>query len=211
MDDRLYFMGGNYTFVASTGQNSSYMPYLYWLALDQSFPAEDNIPLSSINVISIDPAVNGAVEAALNGGGGLFYDNDTTYVYAGSSNSRQDNVLAAYNTSSSVWSNVSVSGGNFNRGSRSSGSTVSIPESGMSFFLGGGTPDLPGLLQLDTADPAALSWQNQTLSSGSYGVEVPNLVGFSLTYVPAGQQGVLVAFGGSNVRQVSLRYISIRQ
>lgn len=208
-------MGGNYTFVASAGQNSSYMPYLYWLELDGSFPVEENIPLSSINVVEIDPSVGGAVEASLNGNdelgmdlnGGLFYTNDTLYVYAGSPLSKADNTLASYNLAAAGWKNISVSGGNYNYGNRSYGSAVSVPDSGLSFFLGGDVPDLPGLLRLNTANPANLSWTNQTLNNGSYGTAVPDLVGSSLVYVPAGLQGVLIAFGGSNVRSAYLQTI----
>lgn len=136
--------------------------------------------------------------------GALWYTTDTTYVYAGSSVQEAVDVLAAYNTTSGTWSNVSVSGGNFNYGNRTGGAAVSVPESGMSFFLGG-AQDLTGLVRLNASDAADLTWTNETLGKGSYGTAVPDLSGHNMVYVPAGKEGVLIAFGGSNVCSKELR------
>lgn len=188
------------------------VPYLYWVALDSAFPAEGNIPLSSLNAVLIDQNIAGAYDSAMNtagevGGqhiGGLWYTTDTAYVYAGSPIQEAVDVLAAYNTTSGVWGNVSVSGGNFNYGNRSGGAAVSVPESGMSFYLGG-SHGLSGLVRLNASDAADLMWTNETLGDGSYGTAVPDLAGHNMVYVPAGKEGVLVTFGGSNVCSKQLR------
>lgn len=131
--------------------------------------------------------------------GAFFTTNDTIYVFAGTSNEEKNNVLAAYNFTTSTWSNVSVSGGDFNYGSRTGGASVSVPESGMSFYLGGDNPHTPGLLRFNASNSKSVAWTNETLGSGSHGTPVPDLARHNMVYIPAGTEGILIAFGGSNV------------
>ena len=88
-------------------------------------------------------------------------------------------------------------GGNFNHGNRSDGVWTSVPESSLSFFLGGRSPFTgPSMLRLDTSNPDRPTWTNESLGRGSYGVEVPNLGMAEMVYIPASTEGMLVVFSG---------------
>lgn len=98
---------------------------------------------------------------------------------------------------------MTVAGGDFNFGKRTSAQFASAPESGLGFIYGGNTPYMSGMLRFDASNPDKLSWTNETLSNGSYGAQVPNLISGALVYIPAGKEGMLISFGGANVRLIS--------
>ncbi|KAJ0413422.1 hypothetical protein BJY00DRAFT_296893 [Aspergillus carlsbadensis] len=58
---------------------------------------------------------------------------------------------------------------------------------------------MSGMVRFDAKN---LSWTNETLGSGSFGVEPPSLWAGALVYIPAGPQGMLIAFGGRNVTRI---------
>ena len=165
---------------------------------------EATIPYGLLNEETIPTDISGAVDNA-NGtgnlfdptGGALFNDKENLYVYGGVPGDIENNVLARYELSSKTWSNVTVKGGDFNHGNRSDGIWTSVPESSLSFILGGRMPFTgPSMLRLDTSNQDYPTWTNESLGSGSYGVEVPNLGGGNMAYIPAGSEGMLVVFGG---------------
>lgn len=173
---------------------------LNWLNVSSQFPVEENIPYSSLTNKSIDPSMTTAYWNALNGqgSGAMWNTNDTIYVFGGVQT--PTNALSAYNVTTDRWQDVRVAGGDFNFDVRTGAVSVSVPESGLNFVLGGHVPFfVGGMVRFDASDPADLTWTNETLGNGSFGEEVPNLDSGALVYVPAGEQGVLIAFGGNNV------------
>lgn len=84
---------------------------------------------------------------------------------------------------------------------RTSSQYVSVPESGLGFIYGG-TDYMGGMIRFDASDPDNLSWTNETLGNGSNGLAVPNLESAAMVYIPAGDEGMLVTFGGRNVRRI---------
>ncbi|KAL4936255.1 hypothetical protein BDV06DRAFT_228059 [Aspergillus oleicola] len=58
-----------------------------------------------------------------------------------------------------------------------------------------------GMIRFDGADPSNLSWTNVTLGDGSLGVDVPNLHAGAMLYIPSGNQGMLISFGGRNLTE----------
>lgn len=129
----------------------------------------------------------------------MWYTNDTIYVFAGL-HQTPTNTVSAYNITTNAWQEVQVAGGDFDFHNRSSAPSVSVPSLGLNFIYGGNDPtSIGGMIRFDASDPANLSWTNETLGNGSYGVEVPNLESGAFVYIPAGEQGVLVSFGGANV------------
>ena len=51
---------------------------------------------------------------------------------------------------------------------------------------------MPGMIRFDASNPNNISWTNETLWNGSYGIQVPNLEAGNLVYLPLGDEGVLV-------------------
>lgn len=91
-----------------------------------------------------------------------------------------------------------MTGGNFNFGNRTSSQYVSVPDLGLGFIYGG-TDYMGGMIRLNASDPENLSWTNETLGNGSHGIDVPNLDAGAMVYIPAGDEGMLITFGGGNV------------
>lgn len=98
---------------------------------------------------------------------------------------------------------MTVAGGDFNFGKRTSAQFASAPDSSLGFIYGGNTPYMSGMIRFDASNPDKLLWTNETLSNGSYGAQVPNLISGALVYIPAGKEGMLISFGGANVRLFS--------
>lgn len=130
--------------------------------------------------------------------GALWAMNDTLF-FMGGGYDNGVNKISSYNVSSGKWANVQVKGGDFNVGNRTSSAVVSVPDAGLGFMLGGNNPYINGMIRFDASNPVNVSWTNETLHNGSQGVEVPNLNAGSMVYIPAGTEGMLIAFGGGNV------------
>ncbi|KAL1627910.1 hypothetical protein SLS54_002177 [Diplodia seriata] len=213
VDDRLYFMGGDYHFDgdASGETFSSDSLYYFDLSGNTDIQAETIIASSSLNKISVPFDTTTTLEEQThNQGGALFSTLDTFYVFAGLSDdsTTENNVLAAYNRTSNQWSSHTVSGGEYNKLNRLFAGTASVPSTGLSFFSGGGNsgvykPGQPtGMLRFDASNPDALTWRNETAQSSS-GVSVPARVGGNMVYVPMGEQGVILVWGGYNGTEVN--------
>ncbi|OJD35109.1 kelch repeat protein [Diplodia corticola] len=213
VDDRLYFMGGDYHFDGDADGETFSSDSLYYFDLsgNTDIQADTIISSSSLNKISVPfdttPTLENQTHAQ---GGALFSTLDSFYVFAGlgEGSTTENNVLAAYNRTSSQWSSHTVSGGNYNKLNRLFPGTASIPSTGLSFFSGGGSsgtnkPGQPtGMLRFDASNPNALTWRNETAESSS-GVSVPARVGGNMVYVPMGEQGVILLWGGYNGTEVN--------
>ncbi|KAL2828072.1 hypothetical protein BJY01DRAFT_255506 [Aspergillus pseudoustus] len=160
VDDKLYFMGGNYSIETADGQVMEARATLYHLELNSGFPVESAIPESALHASPID--------------------RDETIA------------IAAYNVSTGEWSEVEVVDDRFNSGRRAVAQYATASEAGLGFILGGVLPTVGGMLRFDASGPENLSWTNETLGSGSNGIEVPNLQGGAMVYIPAGKQGILM-------------------
>ena len=132
--------------------------------------------------------------------GALWHTDDTIYVMGGGFTT-PTNKISSYNITSGKWKEVTVDGGNFNFGNRTSAQSVSVPGSKLGFIYGGISPYMGGMIRFDASDPSNLSWANETLGDGSKGDPVPNLDSGGLVYVPVGKEGMLISFGGSNVTE----------
>ena len=174
---------------------------LFSLDLSTTFPVEtllspDFLHNTSIS-LDIVPALLSQTESLW--AGALFASNDSIYIYGGGDSSGgSENTLASYNVTTSTWNPVAVSGGEFENDSRSFGQSVSIPASGLAFFVGG-TDGVQGMLRFDESDSSRISWTNQTLSNGSRGISIPDSVAGGMVYLPVGKAGILLLLGGSNV------------
>lgn len=155
-----------------------------------------------MTTLAIPQDVSDAYQIATDGQalGALWTANEMIYAFGNPDSAT--NSLPAFNTSTNTWSEVKVAGGDFNVYNRSGSLSVSTPNSGLSFILGGHEPFyMGGMIRFDASDPNDLSWTNETLGNGSFGVEVPNLDTAAFVYAPAGKEGILLAFGGMNVSE----------
>lgn len=206
-------MGGDYHFDGDANGKTFSSDSLYYFDLsgNTDLQAESIISSSSLNKISVPfDTTSGLENQTHNQGGALFQTLDSFYVYAGlgDTSTTENNVLAMYNTTSNQWSSHTVSGGNYNKLNRLFPGAASIPSTGLSFFSGGGSsgvsqPGQPtGMLRFDASNPDALTWRNETAQSSS-GVSVPARVGGNMVYVPMGEQGVILLWGGYNGTEVN--------
>ncbi|PHH74745.1 hypothetical protein CDD80_2868 [Ophiocordyceps camponoti-rufipedis] len=196
LNNRLYFMGGKYSIVSLGGHSSSPTSSLYSLSLTTDFPVERPIPQSLLENTTIKHRSTLAhASASLPDGLVLWNTPDTIYAL-GSGGRRRRNQVAAYDVNRRNWRDVKVDGGDFNFGRRTGAQYVSVPGSDLHFVYGGTAPSMGGMLRFDSKK---LSWTNETLGRGSFGVPVPGLEGGVLVHVPAGREGMLISFGGANV------------
>lgn len=199
------------TSLATSDTNADDNLFYFDLSGNTNIQAESIISSSSLNQISVPFDTTSTLENQThNQGGALFTTLDSFYVFAGlgDGSTTENNVLAMYNTTSSQWSSHSVSGGNYNKLNRLFPGAASVPSTGLSFFSGGSNsgvfqPGQPtGMLRFDASSPDALSWRNETATSGS-GVAVPARVAGNMVYVPMGEQGVVLLWGGYNGTEVN--------
>ncbi|EEA28483.1 hypothetical protein TMatcc_003188 [Talaromyces marneffei ATCC 18224] len=202
VDDRLFFMSGNYSSVSFDSQEIAPSSSLLSLNLTSQFPVERSIPQALLNNDTIESAFSAAYESTVrisNGDatGAIWNTKDTIYVFGGGFK-KPTNTLSAYNVTTNQWKEVNVTGGNFNFGNRTSSQYVSVPDLGLGFIYGG-TDYMGGMIRLNASDPENLSWTNETLGNGSHGIDVPNLDAGAMVYIPAGDEGMLITFGGGNI------------
>jgi hypothetical protein len=215
LNDNIYLLGGEHHFDTQSNTTRLLRPTdMYRIALDDSFPVgTSTVPSEFLHEIAIPDNMAGALanvkDRSLGVIGALFQARDTLYVYGGYDPDPPFDVVSALDTSENTWFNATVAGGGYNDGSLTDGAWTSVPDSGLSFWLGGDYPNLgSSMLLLDASIPDHLVWTVEALNSGSYGAEVPNLLAGSMVYVPAGEQGMLVAFGGWNYTDAKLRNAS---
>ncbi|RDA87235.1 hypothetical protein CP532_2525 [Ophiocordyceps camponoti-leonardi (nom. inval.)] len=198
LNDRLYFMGGKYSIVSLGGHTISPTPSLYSLLVGNDFPVERPIPQSLLENTTIKHRSASSLahtSASAEDSLVLWNTDDTLYAF-GSGGRRRRSQVAAYSVKTRTWKDVRVAGGAFNFGRRSNAQYVSVPGSDLHFVYGGTSPYMGGMIRFDSK---SLSWTNETLGRGSYGVPVPGLEGGVLAYIPAGKEGMLISFGGRNV------------
>ncbi len=164
-------------------------PQLYSIPLNNSFPVDGPIPPNSYYQVS-SPQQWGAQ--------GAFFQNadeNLLYSFAGFSNDKQSptNVLNTYNITSSEWSKVSVSGGDFNYHTRGSTShATSKGSDGALGFVSGGWNDLGGMVRFDATDPANPKWRNETDNTPPLTLEG------RMEFIRLGPKGSLINLGGYN-------------
>lgn len=101
------------------------------------------------------------------------------------------NALNTYNIFSGEWSNVSVSGGDFNYASRGATSrAISTGSSEALGFVAGGWVDLGGMIRFDASDPANPQWRNETDNNPPLSLEG------DMNFIRLGPRGSLIEFGG---------------
>ncbi|KAJ5668849.1 hypothetical protein N7462_009919 [Penicillium macrosclerotiorum] len=199
VDDRLYFFQGNYSTVTYDGQSIDLSSTLYYLKLDDNYLVEANIPQASLNKETISSNITVAYKMTeRTEQKGALWKTDDTLFFLGGGYHQGVNEITSFNVSSETWKNVQVKGGDFNMGNRTTAQTVSVPDAGLSFIMGGNDPYINGMIRFDASNPDNISWTNETLDNGSYGVDVPNLNAGYMVYIPASTEGMLIAFGGGN-------------
>jgi hypothetical protein len=139
--------------------------------------------------------------------GTFFYDHEMLYAYAGIDTTNVNGVsnsLWAFNTSTDIWKQVTVEGGTLQFNNNSEGEHASIPATGQSFYTGGfgigvnGT--YPGIVSFDSNDGSTQDPQWNFLTGGPTGISPPSVLKGSMSYIRRGQSGVLIVFGGFDVR-----------
>lgn len=205
--DQVFFTGANYSKVASNalGDETDIRTSASIVSLDLNgqLPVENRITAGLVRNVSIPVENAVAYSNALQSRGALWHTDDTIYSI-GEDYGVATNKLSAFDISTGTFKEVTASGGKFNFGPRNGAQFVSVPEQKLGFLAGGFYFDKSswttgGLLRFDASDPDNLSWTNETLGDGSFGAEVPNLNSGAMVYVPAGEKGVLIAFGGGDV------------
>jgi len=102
------------------------------------------------------------------------------------------NTLLAFNTTSTSWMNVTVSGGNFNFDARTGAlhkNSMGEGNTGLGFITGG-YEDIPGMVRFNGSDPDHLHWTNETQNNP------PLTLDGGMEFTRYGKQGSLIAFGG---------------
>lgn len=132
--------------------------------------------------------------------GTLWAADDAFYVYGGSDDQSLTSTLSTYNASSQIWRDVQIVGGSYNYGNRSGASSISDASSGVGWISGGIDPvqESPNLLQFNASQPSRLKWDLIENVANA-----PNLKGGNTVYIPAGEQGMLVSFGGFNLSAIN--------
>ncbi|KAI9826955.1 MAG: hypothetical protein M1826_006531 [Phylliscum demangeonii] len=187
--NRLFFMGGQYIFQGGTPSSQQ---SLSWIYLNESFPVEVTISPNIIHSVPVPDHVPVIID------NDFWSDNTTLYLPAGwaVNETATPGSIWSFNTSTDQWKELPVQGGDFNFGQRENPSVASVPLHGLSFFAGGRTIPMGGLLMLDSSDPAKLNWKNLTDGNGTSGSRIPLSLEGEMAYVRAGNRGLLVTFGG---------------
>jgi hypothetical protein len=129
------------------------------------------------------------------GEGAFFKDANDTILYSMSGfndPSTPTNTLLAFNTITTSWTNVTVSGGNFNFDARTAALHANSMEEGTAGlgFIIGGYEDIPGMVRFNGSDPDNLHWTNETQNNP------PLTLNGGMEYTRYGKQGSLITFGG---------------
>lgn len=164
-------------------------PQLYSIPLNNSFPVDGPLPPNSY--YQVPSPQQWAAQGA------FFQDAEETMLYSfgGFSDDKQPpiNILNTYNITSSEWSNVSVSGGDFNYHSRGETSRATSKGSdGALGFVSGGWNDLGGMIRFDATDPTNPEWRNETDNTPPLSLEG------RMEFIRLGPRGSLIALGGYN-------------
>lgn len=205
--DRLFWSGGNYTFDDTSWSNTS---SLYWLRLNDAIDVHAPIDMAVVGELPLPGKSNDALTGGLtpkSGGaaGTFFYDHTMLYAYTGMVGPETDginNALWSFNTSNGEWSLVDVDGGRVSFGNNSEGVHASDARTGTSFYTGGwamafnGTNN--GTVKFQSDNTGVPQWSFMTAQQGEQGEQGPDILKGAMVYVPLGQAGLLVAFGGYN-------------
>ncbi|KAI9720172.1 MAG: hypothetical protein M1812_002990 [Candelaria pacifica] len=192
VDDRLYFMGGEYTFQG--GVQNSTVQRLYWLDLTKGFPVDGLI--SSNLLISRQALDNSPWDSR----GNFFVDPNSTTLYnfarRENDHSTQSSVIA-FNATSSQWSEVKVLGDRINYDNLDVTATARtvVSGQGLNFVNSGNDGPAKGLVKFDTSVPDHVFWTNET------GKNFPSTQNGAMEYLRAGKAGTLITFGGYDTSQ----------
>ena len=100
--------------------------------------------------------------------------------------------MITFNTTSSTWGSVQVSGGELNSGHRDGGlfATSDQTTEGTGYYAGGGQDRYPGLVSFDSK---TVSWTNQTADES-----ISASFRGQMLFTRFGQNGSLIVIGGFN-------------
>lgn len=150
------------------------------------------LPIPEEAQVAYSNAGTGVNEQVAGSTGALWQTNDTIYVFGGVTSTVMASTVSAYDVGQGTWRDAAVAGGGLNFGTRSGAQTVSVRSSGVSYLFGGFDPRTPGMVTFEASDPANLSWSNDVMPG------MPQTESGNMVYVPAGDSGLLVSFGGNN-------------
>jgi hypothetical protein len=165
LNDSLYLLGGRYSYDDdSADEDEAHYSRISRIALDDTFPVGSSVvPAELIDTFDIPVDETSARANVLDEQGGLtgawFYTLDTLYAWGGNLSSNASlSALSAFDAETKAWTESIVAGGNFNNGgTRNSVLWTSIPDSSLSFALGGDTPIIgDSMLRLDASNPEHL-------------------------------------------------------
>lgn len=128
----------------------------------------------------------------------LWYSNDTLYTFPSKGD---QNILETFDTTTNMWSSITVSGSNVNLKNGSSEMLATIPSRGLSFSFGVSMFQAyaqQGFITFNASQPDSPNWNNQTVN-GQDGIQVPFISEAELVYLPMGNEGVLLLIGGIDV------------
>ena len=172
-------------------------PHLYSVPLNNSFPVDGPLPANSYYVTGSPKQWDNE--------GAFFQDAEETMLYnfGGYTDKEQQpiNALNTYNLTSGEWSNVTVSGGDFNYAGRAATSrAISQGTSEALSFVTGGWDDIGGMIRFNASDPANPQWQNETDNNPPLTLEG------SMQFIRLGPKGSLISFGGYNKDYINPNY-----
>ncbi|KAI1750834.1 hypothetical protein F4782DRAFT_532118 [Xylaria castorea] len=177
VDDRLFFCSGNYTF-DDDGLPRHTTSSIYWMYLNDTIDVSGplDIALLGSTVLPSESLIGGKNLDPGGSAGTFFYDHTTLYPYAG---------LISF-------------------GSNGEGVCASDPRTGTSFYTGGWTlaynGTYNGTVKFRSSADNNPQWNFETFYAGMQG---PNILKGSMVYVRKGQEGILIAFGGTWYHQTA--------
>lgn len=137
--------------------------------------------------------------ATVNSAPFLWYSEDTLYAPTSSDIGTS---LGSFNTTTNLWSYITVLGSDVNIMNQTSEALTSVPSSGLAFWLVGASryryPFVPQFITFNFSRPQFPTWYNQTMT-GRLGIRDRNVVRSELVHLPMGNEGVLLEMGGLDV------------
>lgn len=172
--------------------------HLFYVDLNESFPAAGYLLNDNFTSIALPSGVPYSDDNQL-----FFYDNSTLYFYDPDTYLNQTGLRGSmwtYDVASEIFTYINVSGDTNIPYAPHQGAFVSNPATGMSFYtgvqdkgLGKRDVTVPWVQVFDSSTSADVKW----LTGAGGG---PQFSEAQMVYIRSGKEGVLIAFGGVDVR-----------